>query len=252
MHVEILFKVGNSNPANHDPVKNWQDGHPIAAMPRGLRIEPLDFNEWMVNRIDPPGFPSLPKWKRNVFRRDMRRRRAFLRPGMTTPQKIDAIRKINDLENVGPFSAWLQAQADAYNAAAREGRIDWTTTDIRDGLVAEMDLRIADKQATVDKIMVVGLDTNWGFADLEKHAVVHADLTWHQYEQITLEPTDLTEDVFRKRRAWARRAHKVAYQALLSGQSLADVQNPLVYVPADRSVALFTAAMLTTEVPEPV
>lgn len=251
MHAEILFKVGDSNPAHHSPVTNWSDGHPIAAMPRGLRVEPADYNEWFSNGVNPPGFSSLPKLKRRLYHFHMRRRRAYLRPGMTAGEKIDAIRKIHTWEGVN-WATFLQAQADGYNANAKEGRTDWTQTDIRDVYVAEMDARIADHQTTLDRIMAMGWDSNWGFKDLAVHAVVHADLTWHQYENITTTPTDHTADVFRPRRKWARRAHKVAYQTLLSGQTLANVLDPSVYVPCDRTVTLFTPGQLTDEQQEPV
>ncbi len=252
MHVEVLFKVGDSNPANNSPATNWQDGHPIHAMPRGLRVEPNDFNAWMVSNTAPPGFSSLPKWRRRLSQFHMIRRRAYLKSGMTDGEKLMAMRKIRTLEGQGfNWQAWARDERDANNALQINGRTDWTIADIEAEMVDEMNLRITDQQATVDKIALLGWDSNWGFADLSKHAVVHADLSWHQFENITQEPTDVTADPFRPRRKWARRAHRIAYGTLLSGQSLADVVDPALYVPCDRIVTLFLPGQLTTEDQEP-
>ncbi len=253
MHAEILFKVGDSNPANHSPVDNWADGHPIVAMPRGLRVEPNDFNAWMVSDTMPPGFSSLPRYKRRELQFHMIRRRAYLAPLMADEEKVDAMRKIRTLEGQEfNWVAWLRAERDGNNQREIDGRTDWTTSDIEAEMVAEMTSRIADTQATVWKILVLGLDTNWGFSDLAVHAVVHADLTWHQCENLTVAPTDITSDPFRPRRRWARRAHRIKYGTLLSGQTLDDVIDPSVYVPCDRSVTLFRPGLLTTEDQEPV
>lgn len=237
--VEVLFHVGDSSPEDHHQAENWEDGQIIEIRPPALWWTRAELLNWMNNDVEPPGFDTMTltrqedwEWKRIILRR-------FLMPNFSR------LYHINQKFEGAPGIPINQTQLD--NALAAQ---DPNENQLK---ILKADKQCAAQevgyQAIVDDIILYnGIDTSWGYTELTGHSVVQINATVAQLDKVSDVWRDETYNVFQNYHIAARTRWKIDYQAFMTPQQIADVQDPTVLVIVDRSGPGVPAGIATVPV----
>ncbi len=194
MLCEILFQVGNSGVGNaFDIRKHYLDGMPVAIKPTGTSITAVEWLAWLdSDAARPTQLDTLESNRQLSHTRLMQRTREVL-DGTATVQSILAER----------FPGYVYGNPE-HNSAAQQV-ID----------------SILDVHA---KILVQGLDTNWGFSELTDFGVMISDVDYEKMSEIITPPVEPSLSTWAVAYTWAQREFVVPYDQILSGDSLVDIQ----------------------------
>lgn len=194
--VEIAYKVGNSNPANHNPRVNWSDGQPVAIKPPGIIIHADDYDKWLKDDSKvPPGFnETLKPCCRDDHIYTMRAVRAALDDDLSEIRAAMPDKPEHELRDL------VRGYLDVLDSIHRDGFFD----------------------------------TAWGSAMVLAHfGIMIADLSHGEVVELTTPPRDFGIHPFHP--AQARRkgsGYRLKYEQVLSDDSTVKVRDRnLVIVP---------------------
>ena len=194
MLCEILFKVGDSGVGNtFDIRKHYLDGMPVAIKPTGTSITPAEWLAWLNSDAARPTQLDLLEGNRQLSHARLMQRTREVLDGTATVQTILAER----------FPGYVYGNP-AHDAEAQQ-----------------VINSILDVHA---KILVQGLDTNWGFSELTDFGVMISDVEYEKMSEILTPPVEPSLGTWAVSDTWAQRGFVVPYDQILSGDSLADIQ----------------------------
>lgn len=208
--IEIAYKVGNGGGKNFSPRVHTFDGMPCAVKPKGMHVLAADFQAWVKKSTLPPGFMDLTTAQRRPHELLIAR----IRYAMSDPPIQEAV-KISG-RSVGNS----QEAIEALNLTRIE---------------------LDHHKATYDRVLAEGgLDTNWGFEELKHFSILLADLSHEDVVELMDEPLDPTTHPWAPVVKTRRKAYRIKYEDLLSGETLDRIRDPNEKVVPPRNSAKVT------------
>jgi hypothetical protein len=222
---EVQFKVGDtSGDVSHFQPDCWEDGQIINVKSTGEWIPAATWWAWVNGHpIDdlPDQINNLNPQERPHWRRMRLRHRRFMDSNFSRVYhanqrfgtNYNAINKIPTSENkmLSQVEEALQVQINKIN-------------------------------------LYGGMDTNWGWKDLQHHGVVRVEMPPRKAQRLQLPYDDDTFNVFAPVDRVARAYWKIDYHNFLSAQVIADMQDDTLMVNVDRVSPATPLATATTKV----
>jgi hypothetical protein len=194
---ELLVKVGDSN-GGRDERRNWLDGQVIAAQPPGFSVDARDFAAWIADpRATPPDYLLWTRFDRDVHTKRRDQIAYLTTPGLD-PKAAAVIRE--------------DVPADDPIWDSDTGR-EW---------IAEAQRDIARAVSDAAYFSVNPYDLRWGVMDMREHGILIADVAEVDLIDFRESAIDRREHPYKRVPPEYRTRFRVAYEELLSPDTLRD------------------------------
>lgn len=201
MIAEILVSVRDNEAVG---VLQWKAWQPVAYNSLGFSISPADVYEWIYSETIPAAASGFKKNRMTLMQKHINLMRSMY---------------VNRL-------SYEQIAAELYPGIT----------------IGEEEIKAAQEhyivyESVMSNLVTYGIDSNWGYKDLQENAVVIVEATKDDLDDLVMEPEDETINIVSGRtESWARRRYMIDTSGIFSAEDLGSILDKDIYVPVKRSL----------------